>query len=167
MRKLDRPVWAETPAERSGHPNVFHLPIYMGLKQRTGVTTTQAAQCMLGARTSKLTDFLLFCIKLCVPPLCLHHSQWWRLPWNGAWRYAPHPPLRGKKWMIEAAHWHRGMLRWGPPRGKYISRKAAAYPPGLNKTLAEAWIAGAALSKIRRTQANSLIHTGHWQNTIV
>ena len=75
---MDRPVWAETPAERSGHPNVFHLPICMGLRQRTGVTTTQAAQCMLGARTSKLTDFLLFFIKLCVPPLCLHHSQWWR-----------------------------------------------------------------------------------------
>ena len=125
------------------------------------------AQCMLGSWSTKPTEILHFLILLKLPAVCTHPSHWWRMPWNGVWRWASHSPLRGRQWMVPAHTWHRSMLRWGPPRGPYISRGAAAYPADMNKLLVEAWIAGAVFARIQESQSSTLVRVGHWGNTLV
>ena len=58
---------------------------------------------------------------------CNYESQWLRIPWNGDWRWAPHPRLLGRQLEIPADDWHPGLLRPGPPRVSYVSAAAATY----------------------------------------
>ena len=104
---------------------------------------------------------------LLLPAVCLHPPHWWRMPWNGKWRWASHSPLRGRQWMVPAWEWQHKMLRWGPPTGPYISRSAAAYPADVNRVLAESWIAGAVFCRIQETQASSMVRSGWWGNSLV
>ena len=162
-----KPGWAETPARRDGHPSVFKLPLALTLIHTPGVRVKYCVQCMLQAATTKPTEFLFFHMNLPLPDVCTHQPVWWRQPWNGGWLWAPHPPLRGREWMVLATDWAPWMLKWTEPSGPYISRSGAAYPGPLNQLIAIEWIRGAAASRLRLSQNHSMVKTGRWANTLV
>ena len=110
---LRRPVLLEQPSKRSGEDAVsmFDLPELQQLAGLDGVTFVEIAQCAYGAPTSKPTTLLNYKVDLSdAKQTCNHAPTWWRLPSTGAWRWSPHPPLKGKEWWIPADRWRAHML---------------------------------------------------------
>ena len=79
----------------------------------------------------------------------------------------PHTQLKGRQWPIPWEQWDYSMWRVFEPSGPYISKSAAAYPPELNKQLADKWVRAAAVVRLRNSQSNAMVRTGRWSNTLV
>ena len=143
-----KPWLLEQPHERKEKTSMFKLDEYKTLIAMDGVLRYTFAQCRFGAPSEKLTDLLSNVEGLSeFTVLCNHPSRWWRIPWNGRWIYAAHPPLKGKQRAIPAEQWRPAMIRAREPQGEYLTRQAAAYPKELNEALAAA-LAGA-ISKMK------------------
>ena len=142
---LRRPVILEQPGRRKEPEAVsmFDLPEFEKLAERDGVAFTEIAQCAYGAPTAKPTTLLHYMVTLDdAKGTCNHAAKWWRLPSSGAWRFGPHPPLKGKEWWIPAERWRADMLLSPEARRlkfrdkPFLTCQAAAYPAELNRYLA-------------------------------
>ena len=63
--------------------------------------------------------------------------------------------------------WKPFMRRYREPHGPFITRGAANYPTEMNKLLANQLVRAAVACRVHRTQANAMVKTGRWANTLV
>ena len=141
---LGFPFWLENPKRRAGAPSLFALLEALEVASLKGVAFVAFVQCLLGAWTSKPTELLHYLIDFSMlSDKCTHPSVWWAQPWNGRTHFGPHPPLRGRQWMIPWRDWRRDMFRPREPAGPFISRSMAAYLADLNRTIADQWVRAA------------------------
>ena len=59
------------------------------------------------------------------------------------------------------------MRRPWEPEGPYISRGAAAYPGMMNHVLAERLVRAAVQTRVQCIQAQAMVRSGRWANTLV
>ena len=101
---------------------------------------------------------------------CKHSKRWWRLPSTGAWRFAAHPPLKGKEAYVPAEQWRPDMLLSDGARlakfrhMPYLTKAAAAYPGGLNEYFAHKLVTAHGDAAEKRCGWKL---TGRWKNVLV
>ena len=143
FKRKGLPVILEQPKVADGRPSMMKLDEFAEILKDENCKTTEIVQCEMGAITTKPTFLMGF--NVCFdrfPTKCTHTSKWWRKPWSGAWRFAPHPQLRGTQWEIPGPNWHEGMLRNKEPPGEFITKQASAYPEEMNENIALSLIDG-------------------------
>lgn len=115
---------------------MFTLDEFAELLSCEDVKIYTIAQCQYGAQAEKLTDLMSNRDLSSLEKSCDHPMRWWRIPWNGKWIHARHPPLKGRQLAIPAEQWSATMLRDREPEGPFVTRAFAAYPGELNEALA-------------------------------
>ena len=134
---LHAPWLTENPPEAEDAVSLFKIDEWQELSGRGSVVRNLLCQCMYGASHTKRTEFRGSVPILGLKSSCSHESRWWRVPPNGRWHFAPHPPLRGRILAVPAEAWSSSMRHVRAPRGApVLTRATAAYPWGLNLEVA-------------------------------
>ena len=165
----------ENPGIRPNKPSIYMLDETRALNRFEDSWDWEFPQCQAGAAAHKLTccrnnlPKTSFCS---IKPVCDHPTRWWRIPWSGEWIHGPHPPLRGKQWAIPAEDWKPWMLTPFEPRGEYITREMASYPPQLNSVLADSLCEAALIryyeiAEVRSSEKSEMIRVGSHGNSLV
>jgi len=171
MIRLRKPFIYETPAKREGAPHMTLLQEFQPIIDHPEVAQLVFDQCTRGARAAKATLLLLFMVDVSavaqhlMPSRCYHLPRWWTVPWSGHSYWAPHPSISGRQWAIPSEEWHPGLRCDRQPPGDFISRSMAAYPTGLNETLAT-WLVNAGAAR-PTSAAPTLVKAGAWGNALV
>ena len=162
---LGVPWVAETPYPRPGAPSLTKLPSWKAILESPGVEQQKVAQCELGGDTTKHTLLWGTVDFNGMPDECKHDTCSWIVPWSGHSYRSPHPKLRGTQWAIPANEWTSSMRRWGPPKGPFITKLGACYPPRMNMEIAVRVCIEAALQ--RRMADPPMCRRGYWGNQLV
>ena len=105
------------------------------------------------------------------PSYCTHDAQWFRIPPTGKWKWAKHPPLRGKLKAVAASCWTKDMFKLRPKAWMpWLTEAAAAYPKEMNRYLARKILMAALDVRVRRLKsytATSMVRVGRFGGTIV
>ena len=112
------PAVHEHPLEQPDQVSVYHFPEWQEVLRRPGVRRFDIVQCHLGALSVKPTTLITWLVELDhLPTTCKHPRHWMRV--KGVRTYRAHQPLWGKD-----------------KRGRYKTKKSAAYPHLMNYELA-------------------------------
>ena len=135
-------------------------------------------QCAFGAASAKPTDFAGNVADNIEERRCEHPVRTWRLYPDGKRLRGAHAPLVGKVAAIDEESWAQG--KRFESNSAFLTKQRAAYPPDLNRHLAEVLVVTALVRLhpvpkqiARKTktepepQTQSLIRVGRWQNTLV